>query len=137
MLHLSLFLPKLLQLLLLPFKLRPVGTAPGIFAIYSVLLKRNRRCEGGEPQKNCRNTPSQDEWLAGFRGECCSASNRGTTAQSFQYNGLSQTTFARDTANGNNADVTIVYDSIGRTIEEAQSVGGNTRYVTNGPGVPT
>ena len=35
----------------------------------------------------------------------------GTTAQSFQYNGLSQTTFARDTANGNNADVTIVYDS--------------------------
>ncbi len=28
----------------------------------------------------------------------------GTTAQSFQYNGLSQTTFARDTANGSNAD---------------------------------
>ncbi len=55
----------------------------------------------------------------------------GTTAQSFQYNGLSQTTFARDTANGNNADVTIVYDSIQRTIEEEQAYGGNTRYVTN------
>ena len=55
----------------------------------------------------------------------------GTTAQSFQYNGLSQTTFARDTANGNNADVTIVFDSIGRTIEEEQAYGGNTRYVTN------
>ncbi len=55
----------------------------------------------------------------------------GTTAQSFQYNGLAQSTFARDTANGNNADVTLVYDSIGRTVEEAQSFGGNTRYVTN------
>ncbi len=55
----------------------------------------------------------------------------GTTAQSFQYNGLSQTTFARDTANGNNADVTIVYDSIQRTIEEEQTYSGNTRYVTN------
>ncbi len=55
----------------------------------------------------------------------------GTTAQSFQYNGLAQTTFARDTANGNNADVTLVYDSIQRTIEEEQLYGGNTRYVTN------
>jgi RHS repeat-associated protein len=55
----------------------------------------------------------------------------GTTSQSFQYNGLSQTTFARDTANGNNADVTLVYDSIQRTVEEAQTYGGNTRYVTN------
>ncbi len=55
----------------------------------------------------------------------------GTTAQSFQYNGLSQTTFARDTAQGNNADVTIVYDSIGRTVEEVQTYSGNTRYVTN------
>ncbi len=55
----------------------------------------------------------------------------GTTAQSFQYNGLSQTTFARDTAGTNNADVTLVYDSIQRTIEEAQAFGGNTRYVTN------
>ena len=45
----------------------------------------------------------------------------GTTAQSFQYNGLAQTTFARDTANGNNADVTLVYDSLDRTIEEAQT----------------
>jgi len=56
----------------------------------------------------------------------------GTTAQSFQYNGLAQTTFARDTANGNNADVTLVYDSIQRTVEESQTYGGNTRYVTNG-----
>ena len=55
----------------------------------------------------------------------------GTTAQSFQYNGLAQTTFARDTAQGNNADVTLVYDSIQRTVEEAQAYGGNTRYVTN------
>ncbi len=55
----------------------------------------------------------------------------GTTAQSFQYNGLAQTTFARDTANGNNADVTLVYDSIQRTVEEAQAYGGNTRFVTN------
>ena len=45
----------------------------------------------------------------------------GTTAQSFQYNGLAQTTFARDTANGNNADVTLVYDSIQRTVEEKES----------------
>ncbi len=55
----------------------------------------------------------------------------GTTAQSFQYNGLAQTTFARDTASGNNADVTLVYDSIQRTVEEAQAYGGNSRYVTN------
>ncbi|MGC9260820.1 MAG: RHS repeat-associated core domain-containing protein [Phycisphaerae bacterium] len=55
----------------------------------------------------------------------------GTTAQSFQYNGLAQTTFARDTAGTNNADVTLVYDSIGRTVEEEQVYGGNTRYVTN------
>ena len=55
----------------------------------------------------------------------------GTTAQSFKYNGLSQTTFARDTANGCNADAAMVYDSIGRTVEEVQTYGGNTRYVTN------
>ena len=55
----------------------------------------------------------------------------GTTAQSFQYNGVNQSTFARDTANGNNADVTLVYDSIQRTVEEEQVYGGNTRYVTN------
>ncbi len=55
----------------------------------------------------------------------------GTTAQSFQYNGLAQTTFARDTVGTNNADVTLVYDSIGRTVEEEQVYGGNTRYVTN------
>jgi hypothetical protein len=55
----------------------------------------------------------------------------GTTAQSFQHNGLAQTTFARDTVGTNNADVTLVYDSIGRTVEEEQVYGGNTRYVTN------
>jgi YD repeat-containing protein len=55
----------------------------------------------------------------------------GTTAQSFRYNCLAQTTFARDTANGSNADVTLVYDSIGRAVEEAQVFGGNARYVTN------
>ncbi len=55
----------------------------------------------------------------------------GTTSQTFQYNGLNQTTFARDTANSANADVTLVYDSLSRTLEEAQTYGGNTRYVTN------
>jgi len=55
----------------------------------------------------------------------------GTISQSFQYNGLAQSTFARDTVGTTNADVTLVYDSIGRTVEEAQAYGGNTRYVTN------
>ena len=55
----------------------------------------------------------------------------GTTSQTFQYDGLNRSTLARDTVGTTNADVTLVYDSIGRTVEEAQVYGGNTRYVTN------
>ncbi len=55
----------------------------------------------------------------------------GTTSQTFQYDGLNRPTFARDTANSNNADVTLVYDSLSRSLEEAQAYGGNTRYITN------
>jgi hypothetical protein len=35
----------------------------------------------------------------------------GTTSQSFQYDGLARTAFARDSVGSTNADVTIVYDS--------------------------
>ncbi len=55
----------------------------------------------------------------------------GTTAQSFSYDGLSRNTFARDTVSSTNADVTFVYDSLGRVVEESQTYGGNTRNVTN------
>jgi RHS repeat-associated protein len=55
----------------------------------------------------------------------------GTTAQSFQFDGLSRITFARDSVRGTNADVTTVYDSLSRLLEESQVYGGNTRNVTN------
>ncbi len=55
----------------------------------------------------------------------------GTTAQSMQYDGLSRNTFARDTVGSTNADVALVYDSLSRSLEEAQLYQGNTRYVTN------
>ena len=55
----------------------------------------------------------------------------GTTAQSFQYDGLSRMTFARDSVSSTNADVTTVYDSLGRTLEESQTYGSNTRNATN------
>ena len=51
----------------------------------------------------------------------------GTTAQSFQYDGLSRTTFARDGVVSTNADVTLAYDSLGRVLEDAQAYGSNTR----------
>ena len=54
----------------------------------------------------------------------------GTTAQSFQYDGLSRTTFSRDTA-GSNADASFFFDSLGRSVEEQQSFGGNDRFVTH------
>jgi RHS repeat-associated protein len=55
----------------------------------------------------------------------------GTTAQSFQFDGLSRPTFARDSVGITNADVTNVYDSLNRLLEESQVYGGNTRNVTN------
>ncbi len=55
----------------------------------------------------------------------------GTTSQSMQYDGLSRTTFARDTVSGVNADVTLVYDSLDRVLEDAQTYAGHARYVTN------
>jgi hypothetical protein len=55
----------------------------------------------------------------------------GTTAQSSQYDGLSRRTFSRDTVDDANADVTTIYDSIGRTLEESQTYNGNTRNATN------
>ncbi len=55
----------------------------------------------------------------------------GTTAQSFQYDGLSRTTFARDTVSAANADITMVYDSLSRVLEDSQAFAGNTRNVTN------
>ena len=45
----------------------------------------------------------------------------GTTAQALQYDGLSRLTFARDTSGGNNADVAIYYDSLGRKLMESKS----------------
>ncbi len=53
----------------------------------------------------------------------------GTTAQSFQYNGLGQTTLARDTANGNNAD------SINRLLQYQRGILNSTGgYQNNGGG---
>ncbi len=54
----------------------------------------------------------------------------GTTAQAFQYDGLSRTTFARDAIGGSNADVAFKYDSLGRVIEEGQTFNAPTQYVT-------
>jgi len=54
----------------------------------------------------------------------------GTTAQSFQYDGLSRRTFARDSILSANADCSFAYDSLGRGVEEVQAFSGNTRYVT-------
>jgi len=45
----------------------------------------------------------------------------GTTAQSSQFDGLSRMTFARDSVGGTNADVTIVYDSLSRVLEESET----------------
>ncbi len=55
----------------------------------------------------------------------------GTTAQSFQYDGLSRMTFARDSVSTTHVDVTLVYDSLGRMLEDSQAFGGNTRNVTS------
>jgi YD repeat-containing protein len=55
----------------------------------------------------------------------------GTTAQAFQFDGLSRTTFARDTVGSTNADVTLVYDSLGRVLEDSQAFAGHVRNATN------
>ncbi|MCG8585201.1 MAG: RHS repeat protein, partial [Pirellulales bacterium] len=55
----------------------------------------------------------------------------GTTAQSFEYDGLSRTTFARDSVSTTHADVSLDYDSLGRVLEDSQTFGGNTRNATN------
>ena len=55
----------------------------------------------------------------------------GTTAQSFQFDGLSRTTFARDGVGSTNADVTRVYDSLGRELEDSQAYAGHVRNATN------
>ncbi len=55
----------------------------------------------------------------------------GTTAQSLQYDGLSRMTFARDSVGSTNADVTLVYDSLGRTLEDSQAYAGHVRNATN------
>jgi RHS repeat-associated protein len=52
----------------------------------------------------------------------------GTTAQNFQYDGLSRVTMAFDnndpTTAGDGSTVTDAYDSLGRVIEETQEIGG-------------
>ena len=55
----------------------------------------------------------------------------GTTAQAFQYDGLSRRTFARDSVSTTNADVTFAYDSLGRVLEESQAYDGHTRDLTH------
>jgi RHS repeat-associated protein len=55
----------------------------------------------------------------------------GTTAQSFQYDGLSRNTKAVDTVTSTSAEVDFVYDSLNRVLEETQIYGGNTRYTTH------
>jgi len=54
----------------------------------------------------------------------------GTTAQSFQYDGLSHLTFSRDTVLLNHADASFSFDSLGRSIEESQVYQSNTRTNT-------
>lgn len=55
----------------------------------------------------------------------------GTTAQSFQYDGLGRQTFARDSVGTANTDAAFVFDSVGRVVEEAQTFSADTRYVTH------
>lgn len=55
----------------------------------------------------------------------------GTTAQSFQYDGLSRNTQAIDTVVSTSAEVDFVYDSLSRVLEETQIYGGQTRNTTH------
>ena len=58
------------------------------------------------------------------------ANVEGTTAEAFEYDGLSRQTFARDSIDTTDVDATFAFDSLGRAVEEGQAYGGNTRYVT-------
>ena len=51
----------------------------------------------------------------------------GTTAQAFQYDGLSRMTCASDTSGGSAAESRFFHDSLGRLVEEQQSYGGRDR----------
>ena len=55
----------------------------------------------------------------------------GTTAQSFQYDGLSRQTQAIDTVSITSAEVDFFYDSKNRVLEEEQIYGGITCYTTH------
>ena len=58
---------------------------------------------------------------------------QGTTIQNFQYDGLSRMTYAFDnndpTTASDDSTVTDAYDSLGRIIEEAQTIGGQPTQV--------
>ncbi len=58
---------------------------------------------------------------------------QGTTIQNFQYDGLSRVTYAFDnndpTTASDDSTVTDAYDSLGRIIEEAQTIGGQPTQV--------
>ncbi len=55
----------------------------------------------------------------------------GTTAQSFQFDGLSRATQSIDTISGTSGENDIYLDSLSRTLEDEQTYGGNTRYTTH------
>jgi RHS repeat-associated protein len=55
----------------------------------------------------------------------------GTTSQSFQYDGLSRQTFARDSVSSVNADSSFYYDSLNRIVQEGPTVDSYTVYMTN------
>jgi RHS repeat-associated protein len=54
----------------------------------------------------------------------------GTTAQSFQYDGLSRVTFSQDSASTTSI-VQPYYDSLGQVLEENQNIGSVSHYVTH------
>ena len=54
-----------------------------------------------------------------------------TTSQAFQYDGLTRMTDAQNDGSVGLSDVTLVYDSLGRVLEDSQSFDTNTRNVTN------
>ncbi len=54
-----------------------------------------------------------------------------TTSQSFSFDGLSRMTDAQNNGSAGLSDVRLLYDSLGRVLEDAQAYGSNTRFVTN------
>jgi len=68
--------------------------------------------------------------VAGHNGD-----GRGTSRQTFQYDGLSRRVYALDRTELNseyaeNAEVTIFFDSVGRIVQETQKFDNNTRYTS-------